>query len=280
MKKLLGAAMAAGVLTLSPAALAQQASSGSAAMVAPDPSPAPADAPQLQFPRFGRSTEHSVGFRSWMFIVPSWMVGLFANVNPEWSGVLSAAVGPEYVFRRGGLDVVLSIQYTGLGADAGFFRGKSEGDIANERVQSSLWGLYVNALFLWHHRFNDWFELQYGAGVGLGYVGGDLFRTQVYANGGGYTECDARPPPGGTPGFITHGGYCDTANNHYVYSDGSRYSEGRLTDTSGSIPPVIPWISLPHLALHFRPHRNIDVRVDGGFALIGFYTGLAAHYVF
>ncbi len=276
MKRLLGAAVAAGVLTVSSAAFAQESAPRPAVLP-----PESAAGPQLEFPRLGRSTEHSVGWRAWMFIVPSWMVGLFANVNPEWSGVLSIATGPEYVFRRGGLDVVLSLQYTGLGADPGYFHGKSEGDVATERVTSSLWGLYVNALFLWHHRFNDWFELQYGAGVGLGYVGGDLNRTQVYANGGGgYTECDARPPPGGTPGVITHGGYCDTANNHYLYSDGTRYSEGRLTDTNGSIPPVVPWISLPHLALHFRPHRNVDVRVDGGFALIGFYTGLAAHYVF
>ena len=67
----------------------------------------------------------------------------------------------------------------------------------------------------------------------------------------------------------------------YVNADGTRFSEPRLTaSNSGSIPPVVPWLSLPHLALHFRPHRNFDVRVDGGFAVIGFYSGLAVHYVF
>ncbi len=278
MKRLLGAAVAAGVFTVASAASAQSGASQSAVALN-DTAASPALAPAPQYPRFGRSTEYSLGFRTWMFIVPSWMVGLFASVN-DWSGVLNVAAGPEFVLRRGDLDIVVGLQYTGFQAPVGYFHGSSEQDIATERVDSNLWAIYGNVLFLWHVRINDWFEFQPGVGIGLGYVGGTLNRTQVYPSGtGGYNECDAMPPPGGTPPFPTRGGYCDTANNHYLYNDGTRYSEGRLTD-NGNIPPVIPWISLPHLALHFRPHRNVDVRLDGGFALVGFYTGLAAHYVF
>lgn len=277
MWKVLVAAAAAGMLAAPSAASAQTTGASATANVAVTTPAAPAP---TEFPRFGRASEHSVGLRVWMFNTPSWLVGLFASVQGDWSGPLTLAIGPEYTYRRGNLDIVVGLQYTGLGADAGYFHGNSEQDVATERVESSLWALYANALFLFHARINDWFEFQYGAGIGLGYVGGNLYRTQVYpAPGGGYAECDNMPPPGGTPAFPTRGGYCDTANNHYVYNDGTRYSEGRLTD-SGSIPPVIPWISLPHLALHFRPHRNVDIRLDGGFALVGFYGGLAAHYVF
>ena len=120
----------------------------------------------------------------------------------------------------------------------------------------------------------SWFEIQYGTGVGLSAVGGDLYRTQVTPSaGGGYQEC-SQAERGRTA-------YCDASNDHYVNADGTRFSEPRLTASpSGSIPPVVPWLSIPHLALHFRPHRNFDVRVDGGFALIGFYSGVAMHYVF
>jgi hypothetical protein len=136
-------------------------------------------------------------------------------------------------------------------------------------VKSSLWALYANALFLWNVRPTDWFEFQYGAGVGLGYVGGTLYRNQVYRNpppAGPYQDCQSQGVPDAS--------YCDRANQHY-----GSYTEPYLT-SGGSIPPVIPWISLPHLALHFRPHRNFDIRLDGGFALIGFYGGAALHYVF
>ena len=43
---------------------------------------------------------------------------------------------------------------------------------------------------------------------------------------------------------------------------------------------MVRTFSIPHLALHFRPHHNIDVRVDGGFGVTGFYGGLATHWVF
>lgn len=223
------------------------------------------------YPRFGRTTEHSVGFRLWVYNIPAWEVGLFVNIDPGWAGPVSVATGPEYVYRKGNLDIVLGLQYTGMQTDAGYMRGRNEADRAVERVESRLWGLYANALFLWGTRFNDWFELQYGAGVGLGYVGGDLYRTQVESN---RTEC--RAP--GTSAF------CDNANNHYAQFDRngnvtSRYTEPSLFN-NGSVPPILPWISLPHVALHFRPHRYVDVRLDGGWSIIGFYGGLAAHYVF
>lgn len=231
--------------------------------------------------RFGRSREHSLGLRAWLWNTPAWMTGLFAHVEGDWSGPLTVTPALEYVFRNGMLDIVVGLQYMNLSTGPGYIRGKSESDLALERVESQLWTLGVNALFLYTSRINDWFEIQYGGGVGVSYVGGDLYRNQVERNpsGSGYIDCRVRPPPGGTPTSITGGGYCDQSNNHYVYSNGTRYSEPRST-SGGSLPPAIPFVALPHVALHFRPHRNVDIRVDGGFGIIGFYGGLATHFVF
>lgn len=266
MNKVLAAAATAAMIAVSGTAAAQSTPTNNVL--------APTSTPTEEVPRFGRSMEHAAGLRTWFFTVPSWMVGLFANVNPEWSGATNIAIGPEYTYRRGSLDVVVGLQYTGLQAADGYFHGSSEGDQATERVKSSLWAFYANALFLWHVRAGDWFEFQYGAGVGLGYVGGDLYRNQVYRTTPGGSFADCRGPL--MPGTVTSSGeaYCDRANNHY-----GSYTEPYLT-SSGNIPPVIPWISLPHLALHFRPHRHFDIRLDGGFALVGFYGGAALHYVF
>ncbi len=199
------------------------------------------------------------------------MVGLFAHIEGDWSGPMSASPALEYVYRKGALDLVVGLQYTSLATDAGFLRGRNENDVALERVQSNLWTFSANVLFLWTTRFNDWFELQYGMGAGVSYVGGNLNRTQVYPSGGSYAEC-------GGP-FNPNGAYCDNANNHYRAADGTRYAEPRL-GSGGNIPPAVPWLSIPHVALHFRPHRHVDIRVDGGFGVIGFYGGAAAHYVF
>ena len=194
----------------------------------------------------------------------------------NWSGPLSASPAIEYTYRSGSLDLVIGLQYTNLSTsdpNTGLIRGRNETDFALERIESQLWLVSVNALFLWSSRINDWFEIQYGTGIGVSYVGGDLYRTQVTDNGsGGYRECSWAQR--GTSR------YCDASNVHYVGPDGTtRYSEARTT-SGGSVPPAIPFVALPHLALHFRPHRHFDIRVDGGFGLIGFYGGLAAHYVF
>jgi len=233
----------------------------------------PVEAPTVP-PRFGRAVEHSLGLRTWAWNTPAWMVGLFAHVANDWSGPMTAAPALEYVYRKGALDLVVGLQYTSLSTTPGFLRGRDENDVALERVQSNLWTLSANVLFLWTSRINDWFEIQYGMGAGVSYVGGNLNRTQVYPNAaepGGYAECNAPSNP--------RGDYCDSSNNHYRNADGTRYAEPRL-GSGGSVPPAVPWLSIPHVALHFRPHRHIDLRVDGGWAVIGFYGGLAAHYVF
>jgi hypothetical protein len=283
------ALVAAGLLSVSANGLAQTVSAQS--QVAPgvvpagtgvvsDPALAGGRAVSPELPlRFGRNVEHSLGARFWIWNTPAWMVNLFAHVENDWSGPLTFSPGLEYVYRKGSLDLVVGLQYTSLSTPApnvGLIRGRSEGDIALERVESTLWTFSANVLFLWSSRINDWFEIQYGTGVGISAVGGDIYRTQVTPNGsGGYREC--------APTEQATSMYCDNSNQHYLRRDGTRFSEGRLTDSapnSGSIPPVVPWLALPHVALHFRPHRNFDVRVDGGFAVIGFYGGLALHYVF
>ncbi len=275
MKARVAALVSAGMLTVGTAAWGQTADGApgssmafSALSVNANPDPGP--------PRFGRRVEHSLGMRTWLWTTPVWMVCLFATVANNWSGPLSASPAIEYTYRSGSLDLVIGLQYTNLSTsdpNTGLIRGRNETDFALERIESQLWLVSVNALFLWSSRINDWFEIQYGTGIGVSYVGGDLYRTQVTDNGsGGYRECSWAQR--GTSR------YCDASNVHYVGPDGTtRYSEARTT-SGGSVPPAIPFVALPHLALHFRPHRHFDIRVDGGFGLIGFYGGLAAHYVF
>ena len=61
---------------------------------------------------------------------------------------------------------------------------------------------------------------------------------------------------------------------------------GTCNDTSmpgcfrtGYVPLVIPWLSIPQLSLHIRPHRNFDIRIDAGYGLINYYLGGALHFV-
>ncbi len=240
-----------------------------------------------------RGVSYSLGWRVWAMVVPQPIVNLFVRnlagpngaINPNaWGGGLNVATGPEFVYRNDNLEVVLGIMYVGYRAQPGFFHGINETPDAAEMITANLFGMYLTSHFLWGIRVHRMFEVQVGVGVGVGYIGGELLRSQAYPGGTGGAWLDCREAGGDGSG-----GYCGTDNNHYSHSSGprgagevispNRYVEPNWTG-GGYTPVVIPWISLPQIGLHFRPHRNVDMRFDGGYGLIGFYGGFAAHYVF
>jgi hypothetical protein len=142
-------------------------------------------------------------------------------------------------------------------------------DAGNPNGNFGFYGLYATSHFLWGIRVHRMFEIQVGLGIGIGYIGGDMTRSQAYLNASGWRDCVSA---GGGPAD-----YCaNNPNNHYS-------SNGFVEPTwagGGSVPIVIPWISLPQIGFHFRPHRNFDIRADVGYGIINVYGGLSAHYVF
>jgi hypothetical protein len=226
----------------------------------------------------------SLGWRFWYHSVPGFIVGLFAKIEDKWAGGGGALTGPELVYRNGSVDIVLGLQYAGYYAGVGHLHGSNEGINATEQIRADLWSIQFTSHFLYGIRANRYFEFQIGAGIGAGFIAGRLTRYQ------------ARPTPSTPSGFTA----CTNAdrsssepcnqnvNNHFAesadpmtgYGSGG-YSENNWIATGGGyVPLIIPWISLPHLALHFRPHRNFDFRLEGGFSVIGFYGGGSMHYVF
>jgi hypothetical protein len=229
----------------------------------------PGTEPSLLLER--RGVEMSVGARIWVMHIPSFIVGLFAHVEPGWPGSLGVAAGPEFVYRNNGLDIAIAVMYVGYGAPAGYFHGVNEGPNSTEQVTSSLFGVYLTSHFLWGIRFARQFEFQIGAGIGVGYIGGDLYRSQAYQSAPNvWADCQF---PGTHP-------ECGSDNNHYSRGQTPPAFTEPGIFSGGSVPTLIPWISLPQIGFHIRPHRNFDFKIEGGFALIGFYGGASLHYVF
>jgi hypothetical protein len=126
------------------------------------------------------------------------------------------------------------------------------------------------------------FEIQVGGAIGLGYIGGTLYRTEVTRDASatdpqnpgtnGWTECQ---------GFSPSDPYCMNTPPHYTNNGPGmgRYVEPNWFG-GGSVPAILPWISIPQIAFHFRPHRNIDIKLEAGFGLISIYGGLSAHWIF
>lgn len=221
--------------------------------------------------------EYSIGWRAWAMAVPNFIVNIFAHSEPGWGSGLQIATGPEFVYRNRNFDIVLGAMYVSYRANEGYFHGVHEGPLATERVQPSLFGMYLTAHFLWGIRFHRMFQIQIGPGLGVGFIGGNLYRTQATMRDGAWEEC--RMPGAGVE--------CGTENNHYPNQPppvGDLQNNGRYREPNwfggGGVPGIMPWISLPHVAFHVRPHRHFDLKIEGGYAILGFYGGGSIHYIF
>lgn len=257
---------------------------------AANPDNLPANDPNRMLMRDSGAT-YSLGWRVWYHAVPTFIVGLFAKVEPGWGGGGGVVTGPEFVYRNGAVDIVLGVQYSGYYADYAHIRGLNEPVSATEQIKVDLWSIQVTSHFLYGIRANRFFEFQIGAGIGAGGMTGSLNRYQAHQAGtpSGWAAC---APVGQSMvvGAIPAGPVepCNTnVNGHFAANVDAQgrgtggYSENNWVQTGGGyVPLILPWLSLPHMAFHIRPHRHFDIRLEGGFSLIGFYGGATAHAVF
>ncbi|AUX39194.1 hypothetical protein SOCE26_005760 [Sorangium cellulosum] len=235
--------------------------------VAPAPEAADDNAP---LERDGK-TYRFIGARFRNVIVPKFMVNFFADGG---STVNVFTVGPEFVTRRDGLEIDLAISYADYSMDPFLFKGKQDDNFAWEMVSSDLKLLYLTADILFVEipldKEKGRFSVQFGAGVGIGVVFGNLYRAQAYPNDpsnlnpddvGAWSKC-AGPS----------GAFCDASNNHYGNYDEPSWVNG------GSKPSVFPWISFPQVSFRYKPIKQLQTRLDTGFSITGFYFGLSAGY--
>lgn len=236
---------------------------------------------------------HFLGMRFRDFIVPQFIMELFAEGGAT-TNVMS--IGPEYVYRRDNLQYNVSISYADYSMDSILFKGHDDGPTAYERVWSNLKALYLTIDIMYEVPFGDGMgAFLIGGGVGLAGVFGNLYRHQVYPNAGNdptnpsadnldtWNDCTGPNNPGiisdPNPAANPNHPYCDSDNDHYPAADGSPYSEPSWAN-GGSKPFLFPYLSIPQISFRFKPIKYLNTRFDAGFALTGFYLGLAAHYGF
>jgi hypothetical protein len=201
------------------------------------------------------------------------------------------STGLEFTYRKDGFEIITSIYWQRFGAN-GPFRASGDPEVDTEIIDSSLSAVMASATFLWSTAFTDWFSLQYGLGVGLGALLGDVNRTEAYPQGNGYGACNSAGDPDGT--FC---GGVNTAEPYFAPScpagdpnctarpgkpasnrdgaDGEHYDvNARKWTDGGSVPNLWFRFTLPHLALRFKPIRQMVIRIDGGWDIFsGFFLG-------
>lgn len=206
-------------------------------------------------------------------IIPKFMLNLFLD---EGSGSDFPAFGVDLTYRKDGFDIVGSL-WLMRAEGQGAMRASGDPIEDTEWVQTDIWGVFLSGTFLWSTAFNDMFALEYGVGIGVGFVTGDVYRTEAYPDSNGdYQACNGPGDPDGRfcgpPPASYEGQQCRPGTEHYGCNEG-KWSEG------GDVPNVVPWFAIPHLALRIKPIKQVMIRVEGGFGL-GFFAGFSAAYGF
>jgi hypothetical protein len=182
--------------------------------------------------------------------------------------------GFEAMYSRRHLDISIHGFWQGY-RTYGTFLADGDPTTDTEMIDSSLSQAGAGVNFLWTAELTEKFAFQYGLDLGLGYVLGQLRRTEAYPTTdrnvdgyrAGWAPCQG---PGDPAGFDA---YCEGPSVPDGEEGGHYNVVTRRWTSGGSVPNV--WFRFgPHLALRYNPFPAVRIRVDGGFDLFsGFFAG-------
>ena len=224
-------------------------------------------------------TYYELGVRYRGIVLPSFVTGIFAR---QAESQYFSNVGLELDIRRDGFSITPSLTYLGMGTDPILFADKSKPEeFARNwsQITSQLKGIMIGGDLTWSTPIDRTVFLEYGIGVGLAVMFGDVKVNWVYRDASGaFVPCssvsDGSNRPAADQGCAP--GLHDTNNNPPRVGN---YTEPSWVD-GGSKPNVIPWLSMPQLALRVNPVPEFQARVGGGMSIIGPWFGVSMSYGF
>jgi len=209
--------------------------------------------------------------------VPSWLLGLFTKKNVPLS---TWGTGLEIFRRKANFDIVLSFNYQNMSPGNGNWLGKGHpANTDTDFVRFDGLALYgADVSFVWHTLVNEWFGIHYGAGIGVAYIPGKIWRISNDPtacnenNAGDVRQCHPRgwtyqQGLGLVPDPATLLPGPDDPNNPHQFADPNK-------------PSVLPIVNVL-IGVDFRlPQvRGWEAKLEGGF-YDAFFLGGAIGYTF
>jgi hypothetical protein len=219
--------------------------------------------------------------------IPAFMINLFVDQGP--TGIVgSSTAGLSIDIRKDHFSIVPGINFSKYDLDPTIFTEKGKSGVGNTTVVNvNMQAIYVTVDLLWSVPIakQGQVDFEFGFSVGIGGVWGDLYNTWVSdgptggtmykgQDGTPYYQCVATGPNG-----------CNAAQHQNStvnkVGSGKGYREpGWFDSPSGSVPSILPWIELPILGLRFKPIKQLEMRLQTGFSVTGFFFNFAGYYGF
>lgn len=252
----------------------------------PEEKPKPVEKPTVEPPPevWSSSNVEEVPGKTYLFvglryrgnIVPKFMLNAFVD---EGGTIYSNSIGAELDIRKDGFSFIPALTFTELGTGDLLFKQKDRPDIAANYslVNSSMKVIYATADLLWSTKVAKNVDFEYGVGLGLGVVFGDLVNNwlQEDPNGQLTSETGKRLSPCAT--VLPAGTGCNARDHQNSDVD----KVGNYTEkdwfSGGSKPVFFPWIT-PQVGVRVKPIKQFVGRIGLGFGLTGPWFGLSGEY--
>ncbi len=242
-------------------------------------------------------------------VVPQFLMSLFVDGGRT---VYNSAAALQLDIRKDNFSIIPQVILAEHGMERTLFleKGKAAAEGGNWTiVGADVKALYGGVDLLWSAKMAKNFDFEFGFGVGIGVIMGDIANGWVYggrdqisggpANGPlktkasdgntySFTPC-TKVTDGPQPGSNDPQAGCQAINhrNATINKVGATYDpltgkvSGGYTEpgwtSGGSVPSIMPWLSLPILGLRIKPIKSLVLRVQIGFSLTGFYFQLGGY---
>jgi hypothetical protein len=220
-----------------------------------------------------------VGIRYRGDVIPKFLINAFVD---DGATIYSNAVGLELDSRKDGFSTVFNLTLQNYNTGDLLFLQKDKPTTANNYsvINSSLNAVYAAVDLLWsvpldtaHH-----WDFEYGIGVGLGVVFGDLRDDWVYAAGanGPYYDPVTNQHFQQCPNTTVDPNCNPGAHSNATINKVGNYSE--QAGIAGPKPILFPMVNFPDIGLRYKPVKNFEARLGLGFSLTGFWFGISGDY--
>jgi hypothetical protein len=231
------------------------------------------DAPQPE----ATAAAASEGERAWFFgpfaryvWVPSFMLELFLEQAPTLG---NGSIGVIADYRsESGPTLEIGIGYTGYGFE-GPMQAKGDPETDTEWIESDLGLIHLTGSVLWKADLSEKFAFEYGVGLDLGILIGDLVRTEAYKSGSEFRKC-----PGVVPFPDPASAYCEPPTNPIGGSDAFDQTGAHYNVVEDRVPPVGGAFMLPHLTLRYQPIPELALKLEAAYGIVQMWLGLSVGY--
>lgn len=191
------------------------------------------------------------------------------------SGEGNLGLGVDFVRRSGNSELQLGFEYERINLGEGVLIGPGESvpaDFADyvlgpDSAPEKFGWFTVEFTFLHHTPLHRYVALRYGAGLGIGFLTGGLYRWDVDCAA---SATNANPEPGCVPGDQIASGTGRTA------ADGT--GAPQASPAKYDLPPVFPVVNAI-VGLQVRPTPKAVVNLEVGIRTLPF-LGMSAGYFF